>query len=189
MKYVLITLAVIVVIGLMIGSSFLGLYNKVVTQSQNVDTAQATVQTEYQRRFDLVPNLVAATKGYMAQEVKVFGDIDAARTHYAGSAPGSNDQIDATNQYNSAIGRLLVVMENYPQLQSVITVQNLTTQLEGTENRIQVARDRFNEQVRQYNTMIVTFPANIISGMYGFQQKAYFASDAGASTAPVVNLQ
>lgn len=188
MKYVLITAGVIVFICIVVGSSFLGLYNSVVSQNQNVATAQSSVQTEYQRRFDLIPNLVAATKGYMQQEVTVFGDIAKARTQYAGAAPNTNAQVQATNGYDSAISRLLVVMENYPVLQSVQTVKDLTTELEGTENRIQVARDRYNEQVRQYNMLIVSFPSNIIASMYGFTQKDYFTADTGASTAPTVNL-
>lgn len=188
MKYVLLTLGGILLLGFILVGWFMGIYNSVVTQNQNVETAQASVQVEYQRRFDLIPNLVNATKGYMKQEVTVFKDIADARTHYAGAAAGSNDQIDATNQYQSAIGRLLVVMENYPVLQSISAVKDLTTELEGTENRIQVARDRFNEQVRIYNTAIVTFPENVVAGMFGFGPKPYFKSDAGASTAPTVNL-
>lgn len=181
-------LAGIIVVGLIFSSWLLGIYNSIVKQDQNVQTAQASVQVEYQRRFDLVPNLVNATRGYMKQEVKVFDDIAQARTHYAGAAPGSNDQIQATNQYEGALSRLLIVMENYPVLQSVSVVKDLTANLEGTENRIQIARDRFNEQVRVYNMNIVTFPRNVIAGMFGFQAKQYYQSDEGASKAPTVNL-
>lgn len=184
----LITLVVLGIVGISIGSWFLGVYNGLVTQSQVVDTSWASVQTQYQRRFDLIPNLVAATKGAMKQEQAVFDAIAQARTQYAGSKPGSNAQVQTTGQYESAISRLLVVMENYPTLKSIDTVKNLTDELAGTENRVLIARDRYNEQVRIYNTQIKRFPTNMLAGMYGFSAREFFQADEGSAKAPTVDL-
>lgn len=192
MKKFLLGTAVLLGIGIiaavMIGSYVLSLYNGLQTQNQMVATSWSQVETQYQRRFDLIPNLVNATKGVLTQEQKVFGDIANARTHYANSAPGSADRVDATSQYDGALSRLLVVMENYPVLKSYDTVKGLTDELAGTENRVQVARDRYNEQVRIFNTTIVKFPSNIIAGMLGFQPKEYFKADDSAQAAPTVDL-
>lgn len=188
MKSALITLGVIAAIVLFVGMWWMGTYNALVTQNQAVSTSWSNVQTQYQRRFDLVPNLVAATKGALQQEQSVFGAIADARTHYAGAAPGSNDQVQATSQYDSAISRLLVIMENYPQLASLQNVRDLTTELAGTENRIQVARDRYNDQVMSYNVLVQRFPSSIVAGISGFQTRDLFQADQGAATAPVVNL-
>lgn len=185
----LLVIFAIIVVGFMsIGGWILGSYNQLVSQNQVVETSWSQVETQYQRRFDLVPNLVNATKGYLAQEQKVFGDIAEARTRYAGAPSGSNDKVQATNQFESALGRLLVVMENYPQLKSNETVRALTDELAGTENRVLVARDRYNENVRIWNTMIKVFPKNLIAGMFGFNSKEFFKSDEGASKAPTVDL-
>lgn len=175
-------------IALIIGLWFWGSYNALVITSTQTDTAWASVQTEYQRRFDLVPNLVAATKGTMAQEQAVFGAIAEARTHYAGAESGSADQANAASQYQSALGRLLVIMENYPTLQSNATVMSFMAELSGTENRVQVGRDRYNQSVQTYNITIKQFPKNMIAGMFGYQFRLPFASDGGAEKVPAVNL-
>lgn len=175
-------------VALVVGSWLWGSYNTLVTVSAQTDTSWASVQTEYQRRFDLIPNLVAATKGTMAQEQAVFGAIATARTHYSGAVSGSADQANAASQYQSAIGRLLVVMENYPVLQSNSTVQSLMSELSGTENRVQVGRDRYNQAVQTYNITIKQFPKNMIAGMFGYQARLPFAADEAAATAPTVNL-
>lgn len=175
------------VVGIFGGLWLWGSYNSIVTVSMQTDTAWASVQTEYQRRFDLVPNLVAATKGTMAQEQAVFGAIADARTHYSGAATPA-DKANAASQYESAIGRLLVITENYPTLQSNSTVQSLMAELAGTENRVQVGRDRYNQSVQTYNITIKQFPKNLIAGMFGYQPRLPFASDAGAEKAPTVNL-
>ena len=176
--------AIIAIFGLM---WLWGSYNSLVVSSTQVDTSWASVQTEYQRRFDLVPNLVAATKGTLAQEQAVFGAIANARTQYAG-AKTQTQQVQATQGYESAIGRLLVVMENYPVLQSNSTVQGLMAELSGTENRVQVSRDRYNQSVQTYNIGIKTFPRNMIAGTFGFDPRLPFAADTGASAAPSVDL-
>lgn len=174
---------------LIIGGWFMGAYNSMVTQNESVTTSWSQVETQYQRRFDLVPNLVAATKGYLNQEQEVFGAIAEARTRYAGAPSGSNEKVEATNQYEGALARLLVVMENYPVLKSDATIRGLTDELAGTENRIAVVRDRYNGQVQTYNVMIKRFPGRLFAGLYGFEEREFFKSDEAASKAPVVNLE
>ena len=188
MKTLGIVLAVIFIPILFLGVWVMGSYNSLVTQDQLVETAWSQVEMQYQRRFDLVPNLVSATKGVLKQEQEVFGAIAEARTRYAGAPAGSNERVQATGQYESALARLLVVMENYPVLRSIESVRALTDELSGTENRVLVARDRYNEQVRVWNTMIVRFPRNLIAGMFGFEARDFFSSDEGAEKAPKVNL-
>ena len=189
MKKKLIWLGGIIVVLFIIGSWFLGAYNSMVTQNEQVTTSWAEVQTQYQRRFDLIPNLVAATKGYLKQEQAVFGAIAEARTKYAGAPAGSNEQVVATNQYEGALARLLVIMENYPVLKSDVTVRALTDELAGTENRVAVVRDRYNGQVQVYNVMIKRVPGVFFASVYGFDEREFFKSVEDASTAPVVNLE
>lgn len=188
MKSFLIFVIGIVVFLFIVGGWVVGTYNSLIQQRIAVQTQQAQVETQLQRRFDLVPNLVASVKGIMVQEQKVFKDIDDARTKYAGTQPGTAERMSAANQYESAIGRLLVITENYPELKSAGNVADLMTQLEGTENRISVARQRYNEAVQTYNQHIQTFPGNTIAGMFQFQQAVMFQSTPGAETAPKVNL-
>lgn len=178
----------LIIVALMGGGWLWGSYNSIVDSSSQVDTAYAAIQSQYQRRFDLVPNLAEAAKGYLQQEQKVFGEIADARTHYAGSPTGSPDQMKAMGQYNSALSRLMVVMENYPNLKSDQTVRDLMTELSGTENRINVARDRYNETVRTYNVLIKSFPKNLMAGMFGFNARTMFESDAVAKDSVKINL-
>jgi len=183
-KTLLIIIAVVVII---VGWLWLS-YNKLVTANEAVDNGWAQVEVQYQRRLDLIPNLVESVKGAMTQEQKVFSDLAEARTRYAG-AGNVNEKVAAASQVESAIGRLLVVMENYPQLKSIETVQTLMAQLEGTENRVSVERGRFNDQVKTFNVMIKRLPTNLIAGMFGFSEKNYFEAASGAAIAPAVNLQ
>ena len=190
MKTILIaTFVGVVLIALSFGGWIMGSYNSMVNQNEVVSGAWSQVETQYQRRFDLVPNLVNATKGAMKQEQAVFGAIAEARTKYAGSAPGTNERVEATSQYEGALARLLIVMENYPQLKSLGNVTALTDELAGTENRIAVSRDRYNDQVRSWNANIKSFPRNILAGMFGFEAKTFFESEEAASKAPTVNLE
>lgn len=188
MKGFLIGLAIVGVIVASIGSWIMGAYNGLVAHNETVDTAWSQVETQYQRRFDLVPNLVNATKGVLKQEQDVFGKIAEARTRYASAPSGSSEKVQATGQYESALARLLVVMENYPELKSIESVRILTDELTGTENRVLVARDRYNEQVRLWNTRVKRFPGNVLSGMFGFEAREFFKSDEEASKAPTVDL-
>lgn len=179
-------IAIIAVI-VIIGGWFWSSYNNLVTASEGVDNQWAQVEAQYQRRFDLIPNLVNTVKGAMTQEQSVFGALADARTKYSG-ATSVNDKAAAATQVESALGRLLVIMENYPQLKSMETVQTLMAQLEGTENRISVERGRFNDEVKTFNVMIKRFPLNMIAGMFGFSEKNYFEVAAEAAVAPTVNL-
>lgn len=182
------TLLIIAAILVIIIAWFWLSYNKLVTANEQVDNSWAQVEVQYQRRFDLIPNLVSSVQGAMAQEQKVFGDLAAARASYSG-ATTVNDKVAAATQVEGALSRLLVIMENYPTLKSIEAVQNLMTQLEGTENRISVERSRFNEQVKTFNVMIKRVPMNIVAGLFNFSVKNYFEAPTEAATAPKVDLQ
>lgn len=188
MKSLFVISAIVMVFVLILGLWVMGSYNSLVTKAESVDASWSQVETQYQRRFDLVPNLVNATKGVLKQEQSVFGAIAEARTRYASAPAGTTEQVQATAQYESALARLLVVMENYPELRSIESVRALTDELAGTENRVLVARDRYNEQVRGYNVMIKRFPRNIIASIFGYDARAFFESDKDAKTAPKVEL-
>lgn len=179
-------IGLVIVLVLLVAYGFMT-YNGLVTLNVAADTQWKQVETNYQRRFDLIPNLVASVKGLMQQEQKVFGDLADARTRYAG-ATTPDAKAAAAGQVEGALGRLLVVMENYPTLQSSATVQTLMSQLEGTENRISVERMRYNEAVQAYNLKVMRLPSSLVAGLTGFTQRAYFEAAAGAETAPQVQL-
>jgi len=180
-------LIILLIIVLLIGGYLWSFYNGLVKQDQAITAQWAQVENQFQRRFDLIPNLVASVKGAMAQEQKVFGDLADARTRYSG-AQTINDKAAAASEVESALSRLLVIMENYPQLKSIETVQTLMAQLEGAENRVAVERGRFNDEIKTYNQQVVVFPGNLVAKMFGFSAKAYFEAAAGAATAPQVNF-
>lgn len=182
----MIWVGVVVVIVLILGYGW-STYNNLVTTNENVDNQWAQVETQYQRRVDLIPNLVNSVKGVMVQEQEVFGAIADARTRYAGAIT-VNDKAIAASQVESAFGRLLAVMENYPQLKSAENVQTLQAQIEGTENRVSVERKRFNDMVRDFDLMVKRFPSSVIASIFGFTEKAYFESAPGAENAPVVEF-
>jgi LemA protein len=184
MKKTIIILAVVVAV---LGIYVWGIYNKMVTASENVDNQWAQVETQYQRRFDLIPNLAESVKGAMVQEQKVFGDLAEARTKYAG-AKTVNEKAEAATAVESSLARLLVIMENYPQLKSIDTVQTLMVQLEGTENRISVERKRFNDTAKEFNVMVKRIPAKWFASMFGFGEKNYFEAAAGAENTPAVKF-
>lgn len=162
-------------------------YNGFVSLNEQINGQWAQVESQYQRRLDLIPNLVSSVQGAMKQEQKVFGDLAEARTRYAG-ATSVNDKAAAATGVESALSRLLVVMENYPQLKSSEAVQTLMSQLEGTENRVSVERQRFNDAVRVYDTKVKTVPSAFIANLFGFQARNYFEAAQGAEVAPKVNL-
>jgi LemA protein len=184
---VLAAVGVIVLGAIIIAVSLVGIYNSLVTKSQAVDAQWSQVETQYQRRYDLIPNLVNSVKGMMQQEQTVFLAIAEARTKY-GAAQTVNEKAVAAGEVETALGRLLAVMENYPDLKSSQNVTQLMDELAGTENRISVERRRFNDLVRDYNTQIKTFPTNMLAGMFGFSEKQYFQSVSGAETAPKVEF-
>lgn len=182
---ILIVLSVIIgtilVIALWIGTT----YNGFVSLEETVNNAWGNVQTAYQRRADLIPNLVATVKAYSDYEGEVLTEITNARAK-VGSASTPEELSSAGSELNSALARLLVVVENYPNLKANENYLDLQVQLEGTENRIKVERDIYNNAVRAFNIKIRRFPSNIIAGMFGFQQKEYFEAAEGAETAPDV---
>lgn len=166
----------------------MGSYNSLVNLTENAKTAQADVEVQYQRRFDLIPNLVKTVEAIATQEQKVFKDLADARSRYAGAPTGSPDKIAAINQLDSSLARLLVVVENYPQLKSSESFLKLQDQLEGTENRIAVARNTYNDVVNQLNKKVRVFPSNIVAGIFNFEQRELFKAVEGAEVAPEVNF-
>ena len=187
MNKILLFLAIPIGIIVVVALIAVGYYNGFVTQSQNVDNQWAQVETQYQRRFDLIPNLVNSVKGVLTQEQAVFGQIAEARTRYAG-AQTVNDKVKAANEIESTLSRLMVIVENYPQLKSNETVAALMDELGGTENRVAVERQRFNDMVKAYNLSVSRIPGKIFASIMGFGPKEYFASVEGANQAPAVNL-
>lgn len=179
----------LVVVGILILGvlSLVGFYNSLVGKTQAIEAQWAQVETQYQRRFDLIPNLVESVKGMMKQEKEVFERIAEARTRYAG-ARTVEEKVKAAGRIESALGRLLVIMENYPQLRSVENVTQLMDELAGTENRISVERRRYNELVRDYNTAIKRFPGNLIASAFGFTERSFFEAIGAAEQAPKVEF-
>ena len=185
-------LGIVVVLAVVIG----GAYNNFVTLDQKVQKSWGDVQSQYQRRADLVPNLVETVKGAAGFEKDTFLAVTEAR------AKATSVNIDpskltpetiaayqgAQGQLSTALGKLLVVMENYPQLTATANFRDLQAQLEGTENRITVARKDFNEAVQAYNTAVMQLPGSLIAGMFGFDEKGYFTAEDGADQAPDVNF-
>lgn len=165
-----------------------GYYNSFVTKENDVEGQWQQVEVQYQRRFDLIPNLVQAAKGAQIQEQKIFGDIAEARTRYAqGSNP--EERVAAANDLESGLGRLLAVFENYPQISSNENILRLQDELAGTENRISVERRRYNDIVRSYNTSVSRFPGVLFAGIFGHDKKTYFESDVAAADAPRVSFE
>lgn len=162
-------------------------YNGLVTLNIAADTQWKQVETQYQRRFDLIPNLVESVKGIMNQEQTVFTAIADARTKYSGAVT-PDEKAAAATQVESALGRLLVITENYPLLKSSDTVTALMSQLEGTENRVSVERMRFNENIQSYNLKVKRFPSSIMALIFGFGERQYFNAAPGSETAPAVKF-
>jgi len=184
----LIAVVVLVVIVLALFFQYVGVRNTLVSKDQSVKAAWSQVDIVLQRRADLIPNLVETVKGYAQQEVTVFGDIAKARSALL-SAGTPADKIAANQQLDSAIGRLLVVVENYPQLKSNENFMRLQDELAGTENRIAVERKRYNDTLQDYNTYVLKFPNNLYAGFAGYKQNdAYFKAAEGAREVPKVNF-
>ena len=175
------------VIVLLVIVPLVGSYNAMVTKRASVDQSFADLDAQLQRRNDLIPNLVGAVRGALNQEQTVFGELARARANYAGAST-PNQKFDASNQIDAGIGRLLVIVESYPQLQSNTNVRDLQTQLEGTENRIAQARRDYNGVVTSYNTSIRRFPRSLVAGIFGFADKPLFRATASAAQPPTVDL-
>ncbi|MFY9854342.1 MAG: LemA family protein [Terracidiphilus sp.] len=179
---------VLVLAVLMVFSSYVSARNQMVAKDQNVKSMWSEVDVQLERRAELIPNLVETVKGFTKEESTVFGDIANARAGML-NAQGPQAKIAANGKLDSAIGRLLLLTENYPQLRSSDQFMRLQDELSGTENRISVARKRYNDSIQDYNTFILQFPNNIWAGMAGYQQNnAYFAASEGARTAPSVKF-
>jgi len=175
--------ALIAAVSLISGCS----YNKFTSQEEAIKAQWAQVENQLQRRNDLIPNLVETTKGYAQQEKDVYGAIADARAKMAGAQTPS-DKIAAANAETSALGRLFVVVENYPQLKSNETFARLMDELAGTENRLSTERMRYNDRVREYDTARRQFPANLTAKMFGFKEYPYFEAPADAKAVPKVDF-
>jgi LemA protein len=186
-KGVLIAVAVIVGFGVIFGGCLVSKYNSMVDSGEEVDKAWSDIDAQLQRRADLVPNLVATVKGIAGQEQEVFGQIAQARSALL-AARGPAESAEANQALSSGLGRLLAIAENYPQLRSSENFRALQDQLEGTENRISVARQRYNEAATAYNRTIKRFPNSMLAGMFGFDAREYFEAEAGAKEVPKVDF-
>lgn len=188
MKKIWWIVGILVLLVLITGGSCVGKYNQLVALNENVSKSWAQVENVLQRRNDLIPNLVNTVKGYAAQEQKVFIDVTEARAKVGGAAT-IPDKVEANNQLTAALSRMLLVVENYPQLKSNENFLALQDELAGTENRIAVERMRYNEAVMAYNTFVRMFPNNIIAGIFGYaRENVYFKSVEEAKTAPKVDF-
>lgn len=162
-------------------------YNGFISANEAVDASWSQVETQYQRRVDLVPNLVSTVKGAAAFEKDTFESVTAARTQWQ-DAGSRSESVSAANALEGSLSRLLLTVENYPQLQATAGFRDLMTQLEGTENRIAVARRDYNETVRQYNVRVKQFPSMMIANLFGFDAAEFFESIDGADEAPTVEF-
>lgn len=197
-KWAIVTIGVIVGIIVIAWSVFGGTYNRLVSLEESVNGSWAQVQNVYQRRLDLIPNLVETVRGYAAHERETLEAVIEARSKVASmnvnpelvNNPQSLANFEAAQQsLSSALSRLMVVVEQYPDLKANQNFLMLQTQLEGTENRIAVERMRFNDTSKQFNTAVRSFPTNLIAGLYRFSTKAYFQATAGAEKAPLVSFK
>jgi LemA protein len=188
MKILLIVLAVLLVVGLIFGGQIVGIRNQLVTQREGINGAWSQVDVALQRRADLIPNLVETVKGYAKHEQAAIEAVANARAALIG-ARTPQERIQANTQLDSALGRLLVVVENYPQLKANENFLRLQDELAGTENRIAVERRKYNEAVQTYNTQIELFPNNVAAGLFGFARNdAYFKTDPASRQAPPVKF-
>lgn len=182
-KLTLTVLASILFVTLFVG----GTYNTLVQQEMDIEGQWSQVETQYQRRYDLIPNLLASTKGLMQQESKVFGELAEARKAYT-SANSLNDRVQATQQVDQAFGRLLAIVEAYPELKSQNAVLALMDEVAGTENRVSVERMRFNHSVKVFNTQIRSFPSKLVASFFGFEAKSFFTINSQAAEAPKIEF-
>ena len=171
-----------------------GSYNSMVASRESVNTAWSKVESQYQRRSDLIPNLVNTVKGAANFEQETLTKVVEARAKATQIKVDANNPDDiakfqqAQSEVSSSLSRLLAVAENYPQLKATENFRDLQSQLEGTENRITVARNDFNDAAKSYNTKVKSFPTNLLAGMFGFKERPYFESDTGANKAPSVDF-
>jgi len=188
MKTGIVILVILLILALVLGSFYVGRRNQMAIKREAVNAAWSQVDVVLQRRADLIPNLVETVKGYAVQEQVVYGEIARARSALLNASTPA-DKIAANSQLDSALGRLLVIVENYPQLKSNENFMRLQDELAGTENRIAIERRNYNQVLQDYNTYISLFPNNIIASLAGFTRNdAYFKTEPGARQAPKVNF-
>ncbi|MCL1697292.1 MULTISPECIES: LemA family protein [unclassified Lysinibacillus] len=187
MKKIFGPIGMIVIILVVLALLFIPKYNSLVTAEESVDSKWAQVENQLQRRYDLIPNLVESVKGYANHEKDVIASITEARAQM-GSAHSPKEQAVANDALNGALSRLLVVVENYPNLKADANFRQLMDELAGTENRLAVAREDYNNEVQAFNKTVKRFPGNLIAGMFGFEQKEYFKAAAGTEKAPSIDF-
>ncbi len=187
MKPVWIILGAIVLVVVAMGGTLASKWNQLVTMDTDIKAKWAQVDNQLQRRADLIPNLVETVKGFAGQEKTILESIANARAKMAG-AGNVPDRIAASNELSSALSRLLVVVENYPQLKSDATFNRLMDELAGTENRLSVERKRYNDAVQVYNVAVRRFPGNLVASMLGFREQPFFEVPAAARQAPQVKF-
>ena len=181
----LVILGVLIVLALWV----MGAYNSLVSMTENAKTSLADIEVQYQRRFDAIPNLVKTAEGIGNLEKSVFTELADARSKYAGARTQSPERIAAMNQFDTSLSRLLVIVENYPVLKSSESFLKLQDSIEGTENRIAVARNNYNASVNQVNKKVQFFPSNVVARLFGFSQLELFrATEAAATTVPEVQF-
>jgi LemA protein len=178
---------VVLIVVVLLGISMMGSYNSLVNLSETTNSNWAQVDVQLQRRADLIPNLVATVKGYAAHEEEILNNLADARSKLIG-AQGVADKAAADQELNSALSRLLAIVENYPNLKADVNFRQLMDELAGTENRIAVARKDYNDSVQIYNAKIKTLPTRLWAGMLGFGPREYFQAEAGAATVPSVQF-
>lgn len=187
LKKVLAPVLTIVIILAVLGIMIVPSYNKFVTLEENVNQSYAQIDNQLQRRMDLIPNLVNTVKGFAEHEKEVIGDISDARSRLAG-AQGPEEQAVANDELSGALSRLLVVVENYPDLKANENFRQLMDELAGTENRIGVARQDYNEEVATYNRQVKRFPGKLVASIFNYDEKEYFKADEAAEKAPEVDF-
>jgi len=180
-------IGIVVIILALLALLFIPKYNSLVTAEESVDSKWAQVENQLQRRYDLIPNLVESVKGYAKHEQDIISSISEARSQM-GNARTPEEQAVANDTLNGALSRLLVVVENYPNLKADANFRQLMDELAGTENRLAVAREDYNNEVQSFNKNVKRFPGNLIAGMFGFEQKEYFKAAAGSEKAPSIDF-
>ena len=187
MKKALVPILIVVGIIVLIAALLIPSYNGFVDSNENVNQAYAQVETQLQRRVDLIPNLVETVKGFAAQEKEILTEIADARARLSG-ADSPTEQAEANNELGGALSRLLVIVENYPDLKSDANFRQLMDELAGTENRLSVARQDYNEAVSSHNRKVNRMPGALIAGIFGFDEREYFEAEDGAEDAPEVDF-
>ncbi len=188
MKKMLGPIVVILIIIALIASMFVPRYNKLVSMDEQVDSKYAQIENQLQRRMDLIPNLVNTVKGYAKHEESIMKSIADSRSKL-GAASTPQEKATANDQLTGALNRLLVIVEKYPDLKADKNYRQLMDELAGTENRLAVAREDYNETVKDYNGIVRKFPGNLVAGMFNFSKREYFKANAAAQEAPTVNFE